>query len=265
MKMTTKLDAQVSTKFLFTKEYRKFEEFCYACSRDRYIGICYGAPGIGKTLSARQFAKVDLFEKLMYSNSLTTEQRTSYTKQVKACETLFYTIDVCNTPKQINTYLSIWLNHRVSRHASSKTDYKLVIIDEADHLKVNSLEQIRAIYDKNNVGIILIGMPGMEKRLARYPQLYSRIGFAHEFKAIGMKDIYAVLEFYWQSLGYVFEKENDDCKQAITSIVRATNGNFRLINRLFSQIKRILKINKLDKITKDVVEAACDCLVIGIS
>lgn len=264
--MTTELNLEVSSKFLFTKEYRKFEEFCYACSRDRYIGICYGTPGVGKTLSARQFAKVDLFEKLLSSDNLTTEQRTSYTKQVKATETLFYTVDVCNTPKQINTYLSIWLNHGITaRYRANRTDYKLVIIDEADHLKVNSLEQIRAIYDKNNVGIILIGMPGMEKRLARYPQLYSRIGFAHEFKAIGEKDIYAVLEFYWQSLGFVFERENDDCKQAITSIVRATNGNFRLINRLFSQIKRILEINKLGKITKEVVEAACDCLVIGIS
>ncbi len=68
-----------------------------------------------------------------------------------------------------------------------------------------------------------------------------------------------------EKLQFVFEKDNDDCKQAITSIVRATNGNFRLINRLFSQIKRILEINKLDKITKEAVEVACDCLVMGIS
>ena len=67
----------------------------------------------------------------------------------------------------------------------------------------------------------------------------------------------------WKSIGLCFEKEK--CKEAVISIVKATNGNFRLINRLFSQIKRILSINKLDKISKDVVEAACDCLVIGVS
>ena len=98
--------------------------------------------------------------------------------------------------------------HRAPRHPSQhgrvpkeRCRTELLIIDEADRLKTNGLEQLRDFFDRSDLGLILIGMPGFDRQLARYPQLYSRIGFAHQYKPLDPEDIPAVLAHYWQQLG----------------------------------------------------------------
>ena len=128
----------------------------------------------------------------------------------------------------------------------------LLVIDEADRLKIAGLEQTRSIFDQGGVGMILIGMPGIEKRLARYPQLYSRIGFVHEFRPLSVSGIRQLLERHWTPPAVKLQGDAID-SAAAASIIRITGGNFRLLNRLLTQIERILEINILPTVTKDVL------------
>jgi len=80
--------------FMVTAEHRRFVEFCEACRRYRYIGLCYGAAGVGKTLSAQHYAH--WFPLQAYARSpLPSEADVA---AVAGSTTVFYTPAVVNTP-----------------------------------------------------------------------------------------------------------------------------------------------------------------------
>jgi DNA transposition AAA+ family ATPase len=139
----------------------------------------------------------------------------------------------------------------------------LLIIDEADRLRMAGLEQLRDIYDRGGTGLVLIGMPGLEKRLARFPQLYSRVGFVHGFRALSPAEMHFILTQKWAELGWTLRVDDFTDTEAEAAIIRITGGNFRLLQRLWTQIERILQINEMQVVTAEVVEAARESLVIG--
>ncbi len=302
--------------FIVTREYRRFTEFCDACRRYRYIGLCYGPPGVGKTLSARHYATWDSVEEF----DLYDVARTERLAAVLPCETIFYTPGVTNSPGQIERDIHQRRGHLQSirqeplrleengvlhqiqqredevRRQAWQRDWfhappeepaetgpgraevvrayhekrkaipdptTLLVVDEADRLRMASLEQIRAIFDEGGIGVVLLGMSGLEKRLVRYPQFYSRVGFVHEFRALSVAEVRSLLEQHWKPTEVCQSLEGIMNEEVLVAIVRITGGNFRLLHRLLSQIARVMEINALSTVTLQVVDAARESLVIG--
>lgn len=304
--------------FIETKQYRRFREFCDACRRYQYIGLCYGPPGVGKTLSARHYAHWETIERYRPDapdGAVTLDQ-------VQGSAVVFYTPPVVVTspgrlpndierlrsllrgffleeirreerpgldaaqerlnalyeplrrglnmyaepPDEVARRQDAWrtLHDAMNERLRAQPDpTALILIDEADRLKMTGLEQMRAIFDQGGIGMVLIGMPGLEKQLARYPQLYSRIGFVHEFKPLSREEVRQLLQDRWWPGHAPLPEGGIADEESIAAIIRITGGNFRLLHRLLTQIGRILEINKVEQVTPPVVDVARESLVIG--
>jgi DNA transposition AAA+ family ATPase len=267
--------AAAPVPFVVTKEHRRFAEFADAVRRDRYIGLCYGPPGVGKTLSARQYAGWDIAEP--YLQAFRPLDVVPAPQQAMASRTIVYTPKVCNSPRVVDkeiTFLHERLSWGIEWELQTPKDFaalskscgpcaELLIVDEADRLKTPALEQLRDHHDRTGIGLILIGMPGIEKRLARYPQLYSRVGFVHHYRPLSAEELAFVLARHWPELR-LDDTADFTTREAVAAITRITSGNFRLTGRLIAQIQRILDINHLSVVTSQVVEAARESLVIGV-
>jgi replication-associated recombination protein RarA len=167
----------------------------------------------------------------------------------------------CDRPPVDPTYFKTFELYEARKKAIPDPT-TLIIIDEADRLQMNSLEQMRSIFDEGKAGMVLIGMPGIEKRIARFPQFYSRIGFVHEFRALDSVEMQKLLEQRWTPVGVKLPNEQLP-PEVIAKLIRMTGGNFRLLTRILTQIERVLDVNQLHTVSTEVVEAARDSLVIG--
>lgn len=260
------------------KNTKKITEFCDTCAEFKYIGICHGLPGVGKTISARQYANWDYTHSKVKEFSFYGDQgKNIEDDRILKSNTIFHTAPSVRPARLYDTINRTCFDLQMSKDgylairdkyendwttsfqkADNFSTVNLIIIDEIDRLKFPTLEILRDIYDKHN-----IGMPGIEKRLSRYPQLYSRVGFIHEFKKLTSTEMKHTLKYKWEKLGKTLQYECFEDYEAVNTVIKMSRGNFRLVERLFSQIKRIMEINHLDKVTTEVIEVARDSLVIG--
>jgi DNA transposition AAA+ family ATPase len=282
--------------FVVTKGYRLFAEMCDACRQERFVGLGYGPPGTGKTLSAMYYAHWNTVKPFLPEPLITYAGRSAIDglypyrpfsfasapveAPVLESRTVFYTptpsASAGRIEKEVMTlfaaysYLAeaAYQRHHpseefvVTRRYSSLIE--LLIVDEANRLKDVGLEQIRDIADRGEIGLVLLGMPGLDKRLQRVPQLYSRIGFVHEMEPLSQQETRFFLQQRW-SHRVTADSEDFTDQEAVATIIRITQGNLRLIDRLMKQVERVLVANQLTVVTKEVVETARQNLIIGFN
>ncbi len=280
--------------FVTTKSYRRFGEMCDACRRARVVGLGYGPPGTGKTESAKQYAQWRLFKPFLPESLITFTGRSAMDGMypyrpftfasapletaIQECRTVFYTppvsASVARLEKEVLSLFAAfsYLVEAATQGHQGREEFlvtrrfshliELLIVDEANRLKDAGLELMRDFADRGEFGLVLLGMPGLEKRLMRAPQLYLRVGFAHEMEPLSDEETRDFLEKRWS---HRVKPSSDDFtdKEAVATILRITRGNIRLIERLMMQVEHVLVANQTQVVTKDVVETAQQNLIIG--
>lgn len=234
-----------------------------------------GSSGVGKSLAARHYAQWKYFNH--FTNRQLEQLPIPDAQLVLGCDTVIYTPWVSMTANSVivqllslmgifeATMFNMLKENGSPNPAPTEARVKLIIIDEAHRLKYQSIEHIRDLFDQLQIGIVLMGLHGLEKFIVRLPQFRNRLGFRHEFKPLSVQDMMDILESeQLNELEYGITNQDFDHRDTIKALVRATSGNMRTFHRLCLQIRRVMRVNQVDLITKDVIDAARQALIIGL-
>lgn len=146
------------------------------------INVVVGVPGVGKTATARDYCS--------NPNTWMITLSPAHSSVTECLLELAYSLDIKNISRNKGD---------LSRAIRNKlTGVKgLVIIDEADHLGIEGLEQLRAIQDATGVGMVLIGNPQgltLASRHGDLARLFSRIARAKQLKKAKKADVQAIAD-----------------------------------------------------------------------
>jgi hypothetical protein len=141
-----------SRAFVETIEYNRFVEFCDACRHFRYIGLCYGPPGIGKTLSAVRYSRADQI--------VPRDRWTSEVSDELPIDTLLYTTSVINTPSRVESDINMAREKVMSIVLDPMRREAAVVLEE---IRLEDEKRRREILDRP--GVFTKRSPGSRSNL----------------------------------------------------------------------------------------------------
>lgn len=134
----------------------------------RDFALIYGGAGLGKSVALRRYAAKAVNVWVVTVNPADATMAAS----LEAIAQALNLRDVSTRPSVLLREISARLMHTRG----------LLVIDEAQHLDVRSLECIRTLHDQTGVGLVLVGNETVYARIsggsrrANFAQLFSRIG-----------------------------------------------------------------------------------------
>ncbi|AEH45740.1 AAA ATPase [Thermodesulfatator indicus DSM 15286] len=248
-----RLTPDTSYFFPSEKHTSALEVLKYALARGEGFLVLTGEPGTGKTLLLRILLEelpADREVALILSPTLSPKEL------LKAIlEDLNIPFSTEESKEQL---LRRFKDYLLSLAQEGKT--LLLIIDEAQNLPTESLEELRLLSNletdkKKLVQILLVGQPGLADKLnsKELSQLLQRITVWEKLSPLNQEEILEYLNFRWHRAGgHSLKLEN----KALKVLYRESGGIPRLLNKIMDRAVLFAAAEKKKKIDSKVLKEA---------
>lgn len=237
----TKFIETINRKVYETKLLRVVYRMLNESFKEKEIAVITSCSGAGKTTAIVQYCLINHFAVHVRVNEVFT---TKYLLQIILRSLNCPTLGL-NTQQMYET---------VSEVLARKN--RLIVIDEAERLKVSQLELLRDLYDQGNMGLCLVGLDSLRSLLQRgknlrenLVQLYSRVAYQKVVDILEPEDVELILNDK-------IEKHNVS-KLFMKNLSKRyrSRGGFRAILKLSNLALKLAEKNNIKSINDEFLEA----------
>lgn len=233
----TKSSSQEKEPFVMTKQAKSIFFICDECVIEGEMGIVYGHPGTGKTTALKNYAQQNP-------------------------QAVFIEVEPGITPRELLWSIAdtIGAERDRSRVQTERNICKrlklrdaVIIIDEGEHLRVDSLDDLRRIWDFSKTPLILSGTEILLRKLmgtkGELAQLYDRIGLKWKTTTINSDELALICDAY-------------GIDSSVSPFIQKTvDGNLRKAAKLIKRAKRLAKLSG-SEVNKELLEEATRMLIL---
>jgi len=209
---------KTNPNFIETSISKRFFDIAKMAHMFCEIGVCYSFAGLGKTESAREYARTN-------DDCILLEALPSYRARIMLQD--LHSRLYNDAKKDLNTTF----RDCVERLRDSG---RLLIIDEAEKLSYTALEYVRRLHDFTGIGILLCGMPELLGNLrgnrGQFAQLYSRSGMAVKLESLLESDTKTIVSKMAPEADDHYRIYHKECAGNTRRLIKIINRSVYLAN-----------------------------------
>jgi len=195
------------------------------------MALVYGEPGLGKTKATTWWVAQNEYVVYVRAKALTTPR--------SMLEALAGELGEDSGHRRATALYDDCRDNLLNRK-------RMVLVDEVDYLLHDPrlVETLRDLHDDTGAPVVLIGMAGIDKRLARYKPLHDRLSEMVPFKELSVADVRLIAEQLCDI------KLTPDACQALHDRAR----RFRQVVMSLYKIEHLARANSLKEVSAEQIK-----------